>query len=83
MDLRALMTKLQRALCMRGRVVRLYTMQTYIEDTKRLATKYKLIETVEGENGKRHNDILIETYRANEVVKCLAAMMDGDAVGTE
>ena len=83
MDLRALMTKLQRALCMRGRSIRLYTMQTYIEDTKRLATKYKLIETAEGEDGKRHNNILLETFRANEVVKCLAAMMDGDAVGTE
>lgn len=83
MDLRGLMTKLQRALCMRGQIIRIYTMQTYIEDSKRMATKYKLVETLEDPTGKKHNETLLETYRLSEVVQFLGAKLGGDASAAE
>lgn len=78
MDLRGLMTKLQTALCMRGEVIRVYTMQTYIEESKRMATKYKLVQTLEDRKGERHNSTLLETYKLSEVVQFMAAKLGGD-----
>lgn len=74
MNLFALARKLQRALILQGRTVKINQTQVWFEDTKRMGTKYTVLErkTVKGKN----KDVaLMDSYRLDEVVKYLAAML--------
>lgn len=76
MNLFALARKLQRALILEGRPVKINQTQVWIEDTKRMATKYTVKEqkTVKG---KKKDEILMDSYKLAEVVKFLADMLSG------
>lgn len=76
MNLFALARKLQRALILQGRPIKINQTQVWIEDTKRMATKYTVKEqkTVKG---KPKDEILIDSYKFAEVVKFLADLLSG------
>ena len=76
MSLFALARKLQRALILQGRPIKINQTQVWIEETKRMATKYTVKEqkTVEG---KMKDEVLMDSYKLAEVVKCLADMLSG------
>lgn len=63
------MYKLQMALNMGGRPVKINQFQTWIEEQKRMVTKFVIIE-----NG----ETILETYKTVEVVKALSDMLGGD-----
>ena len=63
------MYKLQIALNMGGRLVKINQFQTWIEEQKRMVTKFVIIE-----NG----ETILETYKTVEVVKALSDMLGGD-----
>lgn len=63
------MYKLQMALNMGGRLVKINQFQTWIEEQKRMVTKFVIIE-----NG----ETILETYKTVEVVKALSDMLGGD-----
>ncbi len=63
------MYKLQMALNTRGRPVKINQFQTWIEEQKRMVTKFVIIE-----NG----ETILETYKTVEVVKALSDMLGGD-----
>lgn len=69
MNLRNTMYKLQMALNMGGRLVKINQFQTWIEEQKRMVTKFVIIE-----NG----ETILETYKTVEVVKALSDMLGGD-----
>lgn len=76
MNLFALARKLQQALILQGRTVKINQTQVWIEETKQMATKYTVKEqkTVKG---KKKDEVLIDSYKLAEVVKFLADMLSG------
>lgn len=76
MNLFALARKLQRALILQGRPVKINQTQVWIEESKRMATKYTVKEqkTVKG---KKKDEVLMDSYKLAEVVKFLADMLSG------
>lgn len=76
MNLFALARKLQRALILQGRPVKINQTQVWIEESKQMATKYTVKEqkTVKG---KKKDEILMDSYKLAEVVKFLADMLSG------
>ena len=76
MNLFALARKLQRALILQGRPIKINQTQVWIEDTKRMATKYTVKEqkTVKG---KMKDEVLMDSYKLAEVVKYLADLLSG------
>ncbi len=69
MNLRRTMYKLQTALNMRGRRVKINQFQSWSELQKRMVTKFVIIE--DGET-------VLETYQTAEAVKTLAGLLGGD-----
>ena len=68
--------RLQQALCMQGKKVRINQYQHYSEKAERMVTKYVLsMERYSG--GKRRTVIILETYRLAKVVETLAGLLDG------
>ena len=63
------MYKLQTALNIGGRQVRINQFQTWIADQKRMVTRFVVIE-----NG----ETILETYKTADVVQALADMLGGD-----
>ena len=76
MNLFALARKLQRALILQGRPVKINQTQVWIEESKQMATKYTVKEqkTVKG---KKKDEILMDSYKLAEVVKFLADLLSG------
>lgn len=76
MNLFALARKLQRALILQGRPIKINQTQVWIEESKRMATKYTVKEqkTVKG---KKKDEILMDSYKLAEVVKYLADLLSG------
>lgn len=76
MNLFALARKLQRALILQGRTVKINQTQVWIDETKQMATKYTVKEqkTVKG---KKNDEVLIDSYKLAEVVKFLADLLSG------
>lgn len=68
MNIRKTMFKLQTALNMRGRRVRINQIQSWSELRQRMVTKYVIIE-----NG----ETVLATYQPAEAVKALADMLGG------
>ena len=76
MNLFALARKLQRALILQGRPIKINQTQVWIEDTKRMATKYTVKEQ-KAVKGKMKDEILMDSYKLAEVVKFLADLLSG------
>lgn len=76
MNLFALARKLQRALILQGRPIKINQTQVWIEDTKRMATKYTVKEQMTVK-GKKKDEILMDSYKLAEVVKYLADLLSG------
>lgn len=76
MTLFALARKLQRALILQGRPIKINQTQVWIEDTKRMATKY-IVKEQKTVDGKPKDEILMDSYKLAEVVKFLAVLLSG------
>lgn len=70
-SLRALASKLQTALIMKGRHISINQMQTYSERQERMVTKFVCNEKENGKNKK-----LFESWQLADVVKFLAAELE-------
>lgn len=77
MNLRRITSKLQTALCQKGRYIRLNQYQSYSEKSERMVTKFALTERVI-RNGKPKNISILETYQLADVVKKLAEIYGGE-----
>lgn len=77
-SLRQLSTKLQTALCQKGRHIKVNQFQSYSEKAGRMVTKFVLQETKQNDTGKVNTVTHLETYQLAEVVKKLAAIYGGD-----
>lgn len=77
-SLRQLSTKLQTALCQKGRHIKVNQFQSYSEKAGRMVTKFVLQETKQNDAGKVTTVTHLETYQLAEVVKKLAAIYGGD-----
>lgn len=76
MNLRQTMYKLQTALCLKGRYIKINQFQHYSDKAGRMVTKYVLQEKRDC-NGKMKNVTILETYQQVEAVKFLAEMYGG------
>ena len=76
MKLNRLARRLQTALCMQGRHIRINQFQHYSEKKERMVTKYMLSEEKINSDGKRYYAAILETYQMAEVVKALAGLLD-------
>ena len=76
MKLNRLARRLQTALCMQGRHIRINQFQHYSEKKDRMVTKYMLSEEKINSDGKRYYVAILETYQMAEVVKALAGLLD-------
>lgn len=75
MKLNRLMRRLQTALCMQGRHIRINQIQHYSDKKERMVTKYMLSEEKINSDGKRYNVTVLESYQMAEVVKTLAGLL--------
>lgn len=83
MNLKALALKLQKALLMKGRKVKINQVQVFFEEEARMATKYIVLENREvfDEKTRKYKTkdvVLDETYSMADVVKLLAVLYGGD-----
>jgi hypothetical protein len=74
-NLSKLARKLQTALCLQGRYIKINQYQHYSEKKERMVTKYVLYEK-RVIDGKERNVAMLESYQMAEVVKTLAEMLD-------
>ena len=75
MNLRRIENKLQTALCMKGRYIKINQYQSYSPKAERMVTKFVLTEKREVElHGRKKvkNVTILETYSMADVVKELA-----------
>lgn len=77
MNIRTTAYKLQKALLMQGRKIKINQMQAYSPKAEKMITKYVVIENKEVK-GKIKNKTLLETYSIVDVVKLLASLYRGD-----
>ena len=78
MNLRRIASKLQTALCMKGKQIKIDQYQSYSERAGRMVTKFVLKEKRITPTGKQKDFVILETYQLADVVKELARMY-GDA----
>ena len=76
MNLRKTICKLQTALCIAGRPIKINQLQQYSEKNRRMVTKYMLMERRDI-NGITKYVTLLETYQQAEVVQALAELYKG------
>lgn len=73
MNLRRIANKLQAALCMKGRYIKINQYQSYSPKAERMVTKFVLTEKQEVKETKRIKNVtILETYSMADVVKELA-----------
>lgn len=80
MNIRSTAYKLQKALLMQGRKIKINQVQAYSSKSERMVTKYIVIESKELPSGRIKNKTLMETYSMVDVVKLLAFLYRGDGV---
>jgi hypothetical protein len=73
-NMRALMNKLQTALCMKGKIVKITQYHNWNEEKRRAVTKYVICKK---DNNSDKYISFFESYQLSEVVKALAGMLDG------
>jgi hypothetical protein len=74
-NLRGIAAKLQTALCHKGIYIKLNQVQAYSDKSKRMVTKYLLIQT-ENIMGRNKNTTILETYKLADAVKALAELYE-------
>lgn len=79
MNLRKVATKLQTALCQKGRFIKLNQMQAYSEKTGRMVTKFVLTEKKKNAAGRMRDSTIMESYQLADIVKKLAQIYGGDS----
>ena len=72
-----LVRKLQRALIAQGKPIKINQTQIWFEETGRMVTKYTVSKPTTDEKGKKKDQMLLESFRLDEVVKFLASLLDG------
>lgn len=77
MNLKGIAYKLQKALCLRGRYIKINQTQYYSAEKERMLTKYVIKEKKFDEEGKEKNFTLLETFRMIDVVNYLAEELGG------
>lgn len=75
MNLHATARKLQTALAMKGRYIKINQFQSYSERAERMVTKFVLSEKRKVEN-KEKDVVICSTYQMSDVVKTLAAILN-------
>lgn len=68
------MSKLQRALCVQGRIIKVNQYQSYSERRGSMITKYVVSEKRRTPEGKEKDFPILETYQIADVVKKLASL---------
>lgn len=74
--LKSTVYKLQKALSLKGRYIKINQKQFWSDKLEKFCTKYELKETVV-EDGVKKEVFLLETFKTVDVVKCLAEMLNG------
>lgn len=80
MNLHATARKLQTALALKGRYIKINQLQSYSERAERMVTKFVLFEKRNVE-GKEKNVTICSTYSMADVVKTLAAILNDGGGG--
>lgn len=80
MNLHALARKLQKALAIRGRYIKINQYQSYSERSERMVTKFVVCEKRKID-GKEKDVSICETYQMADVVKSLASLLNGGGDG--
>lgn len=75
-NLKALAYKLQSALANKGRYIKINQFQSWSDRQQRMVTKFVVCEKREVD-GKRKNVTILETYQMADLVKRLAALLNG------
>ena len=78
MNIRTTVYKLQKALLMQGRKIKINQIQAYSPKAGKMITKYIVIESRELEDGRTKNETLLETYSMVDIAKLLALLYRGD-----
>ena len=76
MQMNRIVRRLQQALCMQGKKVRINQYQHYSEKAERMVTKY-VLSMERYSDGKRRTVVILETYRLADVVTTLAGLLGG------
>ena len=78
MNLKGIAYKLQKALCLRGRYIKINQTQYYSTEKERMLTKYSLKEKkFDEDEGKEKDFTLFESFRMIDVVNYLAGVLGG------
>ncbi len=78
MNLKGIAYKLQKALCLKGRFIRINQIQFYSADRGKMSTKFVLKERrIVDDNGETKDITLLETFRMIDVVNFLADELGG------
>lgn len=78
MNLKGIAYKLQKALCLRGRYIKINQTQFYSEERGRMSTKFILKEKrVVDDDGNAKDVTLLETFRIIDIVNYLAEELGG------
>ena len=78
MNLKGIAYKLQKALCLRGRYIKINQTQYYSTEKERMLTKYSLKERcIINSKGDIKDITLLETFRMIDVVNYLAEELGG------
>lgn len=78
MKLKNIAYKLQKALCLKGRYIKINQTQIYSEEKERMLTKYILKEKMFDEDSGKHKDFtLLETFRMIDVVNYFVEILNG------
>lgn len=79
MNIRTTVYKLQRALLMQGRTIKINQFQSYSPKAERMVTKYIVIESKKLKDGRLKNETLLETYSMVDIVHLLATLYRSDS----
>lgn len=78
MNLKGIAYKLQKALCLRGRYIRINQIQFYSAERQKMSTKFVLKERrIVDDDGETKDVTLLETFRLIDVVNYLAEELGG------
>ena len=78
MNIRTTVYKLQKALLMQGRKIKINQIQAYSQKVGKMITKYIVIESRELEDGRTKHECFLKTYSMVDIAKLLALLYRGD-----
>lgn len=74
--LKSTVYKLQKALSLKGRYIRINQKQFWSDRLEKFCTKYEVRETTVVD-GVKKDTVILETFKTVDVVKCLAELLNG------